>query len=318
MKNKSPLVCILIINWNGLTITKDCLESIFKNTKYNNFKVILLDNGSSDKSLEEISNFKNIELIKLNKNVGYSPAMNILWRYSINKYNPVYLCNLNNDLILNQPEWLDLLVNEMEKNLDYGISGNKLIFPDGRVQILFTDLDSNKIKYDSNEKYDFVKQVKSISGTSMFVRRSIIEKIGALDENFFYGADDLDYCLRTNKAGIKILYNGKCEMVHLGSFSYRKSKRDFIYMHQSYCQMVFAFRYYGFFSKIKMPLIQLTRAFVTRKIPYEPRSRKNTDIHWNIFKRLSLFFRSFFKAIKDYKHINQDYFLGKKPEPKNI
>ncbi len=315
---KKPLVCIVIVNWNGLEVTKNCIDSLFKQTSYPNYKVTLLDNGSNDKSVELFSKYKNLDLIKLNQNVGYAPAVNIAWKQSIEKYNPDYLCNINNDVIFSQKEWLDLMIDELEKNPINGICGNKLTFPNGEIQKLHTNFDKHQYIEDSKTDYGFVREVKAISGTSMLIKKSLINKIGALDENFFYGADDTDYCLRTLKSGYKIIYCGKAVMIHLGSFSYNKAKRDFIYKHQSYCQIISAFRYGSFMKRTKMIFIQFLRAFVTKKSSIEKKSMNNIDIHWNIFKRLAIYFGSLKNALKDYRSINQDYFLGKKPEPKNI
>ena len=312
---KQPLVYIFIINWNGKKISVDCLSSLFKITQYSNFKVILIDNGSTDDSLQDILKLKlDIEIMKNKENIGYAPAINACWRYCLDKYNPDYVCNMNNDIIITQKEWLDLMVNSLEKNKEYGICGNRFLFPDGRDQLLFTELDFDKT---DNKDPKIEKEVKSVSGTNMLIKKSVINKIGGLDENSFCGADDLDYCLRAGKAGFKIIYQGKSKLIHLSSYSYRNSKKDFIYSHQSYAQMLFTFRYGTFTEKLRMPFTQFVRIFITRKIPFEKRTIKNTAFHLNFIKRGYYFFRALFKSLRDYKTINQDNF-NKKQKPKDI
>ncbi len=309
--NKKPLVCIIIVNWNGGQTTMNCLESLIKLTKYPNYKIIVIDNGSSDGTLEKISSIKQIDLFKLNENIGYAPGMNLGWKYSIEKYNPDYICNMNNDIVTIQDFWLDLMVEELEKDPLRGLCGNKLLFPDGRVQLLFIERKPKWYEEKDNGQFDFVKEVKAVGGANMLIKRSVIDKIGALDEHFFYGPDDIDYCIRSTKAGFKIVYQGLSKSEHLASFSYLSAKKDFIYLHQSYGQMFFTFRHGKLVEKILMVIRQFFRAFVTRKHPFDKQSYSNTFFHKSFIKRINYFFGSFFKALKDYKFVKMERFNGK-------
>ena len=146
----------------------------------------------------------------------------------------------------------------------------------------------------------------------MVIKRSVIEKIGFLDENFFYGPDDVDYCNRARKAGFKVIYNGFSKSVHIGSYSGLSPKKDMIYLKQSYGMMVYAFRHLSFFKKIEMVFRQLIRTIVTRKDPFSDFNAKNTLWHIKSFpKRISYFFISFSKALKNYNFIKVTELKGK-------
>lgn len=302
-KKKLPLVCIAIVNWNGGRVILDCLKSL-KKTAYPNYNIVILDNGSKDKSYENIKkNFKKVEIILSKKNLGYTAGINFLWDYCIKKHNPSYICNMNNDIKTIQKDWLGIMVKELEKEEKRGICGNKLLFPDGRLQLLYLDRKPKEYIEKDYGQYNFVKEVSAVGGANMLVKRKVIETIGGNDENFFYGPDDIDYNLRARKAGFKVIYCGKSRSEHLGSFSYNSSKKDFIYMHQSYGQMIFCFRHKWFLNSVKMVLNQFVRAFITRKDPFRKRTINNLYLHKSFLKRLVLFNKSLKKALENYDKI---------------
>ena len=84
---KSPLVSIIILNWNGRELTKSCLESIRKNTDYSNYEIIVIDQGSKDNSIELFEKeFPEVRLFKNNKNIGFSAGNNLGFRNANGKY----------------------------------------------------------------------------------------------------------------------------------------------------------------------------------------------------------------------------------------
>lgn len=306
-KGKEPLVCIVIVNWNGKKIISDCLDSL-KKTSYKNFKVIVIDNGSSDGSLEIIKKFKKFKLITLGKNIGYAPAINLGWNYCLKKYSPEYICNMNNDIETVQKEWLSLMVDELEREKSRGICSNKTVSKEGLLETQTFDKERKSVLEEDKGQYDFVKEVETVGGTIFIVKRKVINKIGGLDENFFFGPDDIDYCLRAKNAKFKIVYNGFSKSIHLGSFSYKASDKDDIYKYQSYGKMIYSFRHNNFTEKIKMTLTQFIRIFVTKKDSLNGNGFSNLFFHKRFLMRSFIFWNSFFGAIRNYKKIKQERF----------
>src|SRR5260221_6018899 len=99
-----PYINIIILNWNGFEVTRDCLHSLGQ-INYKNFKTILIDNGSHDSSVDklksEFSGF-NIDFISLDTNQGFTGGNNIGFEYCKNKYNPDYYLLLNNDTVVDK------------------------------------------------------------------------------------------------------------------------------------------------------------------------------------------------------------------------
>ncbi|MFA5258560.1 MAG: glycosyltransferase family 2 protein [Candidatus Pacearchaeota archaeon] len=301
-KKNQPLVCIVIVNWNGGEKINNCLKSL-KKTKYPNYKVVVLDNGSSDDSIKTIKKFKEVFLLKGKENLGFTGGSNLLYQFVIKRFNPDYVCNMNNDIVTVQQDWLSLMVKELEKEEKRGICGNKLVFPDGRVQQLFWDRQPKEYNEKDNGQYNFVREVSAVGGANILIKRSVLEIIGGTDENYFYGPDDIDYCFRAKEKGFKIVYTGLSKSVHVGSFSYKSSSKDFIYKHQSYGMILFSFRHEKFPKAMKMVFNQFVRIFLTRKDPFRSKEISNFYFHKTVIIRTFYFFNSLVLAIKNYQNV---------------
>lgn len=286
MKDK-PLVCIIILNWEGEKVINDELLSL-KKTDYPNHKIIVVDNGSKDKSVKIISKFHNVELLKLKENIGYTKGFNYGWNYCMKKYSPKYICNLNNDLVVVKKDWLSLMVKELEKKKSNGICENQETFPNEEKRVMGKNP---------------VREITFVGGASMLVKIDVIKKIGGLDENFFFGADDKDFGLRAIKVGFKIIHTDLSEYVHRGSFSYQKSNKDFIYKHQSYGEMLYFFRHGTASGKSNVPLKQFLRVFLSYgKDSNNPQLR----FHWSFIKRFFIFLNSLNTAKNNYHIIKNE------------
>lgn len=314
---KNPLVCLVIVNWNGGEKVLKCVSSLIKKTSYSNYKVILVDNGSKDGSIEKIEKtFKEVIVLRMAENLGFTKGTNTGWSYCFKNYNPDYICDMNNDIITIQDDWLDLMVKTLEDSKDAAICANKLIDYEGRLQSLFfSDKYPEREKWFHKEysldkgQYDFVDEVRAVPGGNMLIKCKAIKKIGALDENFFYGPDDVDYCLRTSKSGFKVMFNGLSKSVHFGSFSYvSNSKKDFLFREQIYGQMLFNFRHGSLKEKIMSPIRQLIRTTITRKDVSAKHDLGNFYIHRRALFRLLIFPKQFVLALKNSNSVKNDCF----------
>lgn len=232
-----PSVEILILHHNGIKLIDSCLKTLIK-TKYNNFKITLLDQNSSDGSASFIrKKYPQVNLIESKKNLGFAEASNILLRKSKAKY----VVLLNNDTE-QDPNWLSELVRlaESDKKIfavqpkikslldkvkfEYAGAAGGFIdiygYPLCRGRIF------DKIEYDKGQ-YEEIFRIFWGSGAALLIRRSILDKIGYLDEDFFAYAEELDLCWRANLAGYKIFYNPKSVVYHLGSGSWGNKSLSF-------------------------------------------------------------------------------------------
>ncbi|MEZ0346405.1 MAG: glycosyltransferase family 2 protein [Infirmifilum sp.] len=221
-KNKSdkPLVYIVIVNYNEQHLLRKCLESIFSKTKYPNYKVLVVDNGSNDGSISVARKFP-VELIRLRKNVGYSLANNIGIFHAL-KHGAQYIVLLNNDIEVLDQNWLDLAVRAMEVRPEIGLAGFNLIFPDGASQ--------------QYPNITYTTEVRDVAFAAVIIKRDVFLKVGFLShKDYKLGyAEDNDYCYRARNCGFKVIYIPHIKIVHLRGGTFGKLPRELIFSLRSY------------------------------------------------------------------------------------
>ena len=264
---KSPSVDIIILHVNGEEIIKNCLESL-KKINYDNYKVHLLLNSTTDSS-EDIAKNYRVKIYKSKENLGFAGGTNLL----IRKTNGKYLVLLNNDTQVDK-NWLKELVTCAEKNnaeivqpkilslrekkmFEYaGAAGgyvDRYIFPFCRGRI-FDQIEEDRGQYDNEVRLFWA------CGSCMMIKRGLIKKIGGLDENMFMYAEELDFCWRNNLSGGKVIFAPKSKVYHLGSYSIKKEKigykKDF-FIHRNHLYTFFKNYSASSILKIFIPLFFL-------------------------------------------------------------
>ena len=233
-----PLVSVVIINWNGEDILRECLSSLFTQN-YRNIQVIVLDNNSKDKSKEIIKNFKKVELIEGDKNLGFAQGNNVAYA----KAKGEYVLLLNNDTIVTK-NFLKHLVAFLEKDKDIGIVQPKILY---KGNPSYNDNTINSIgafftptgflyypgygKKSNLSMYSRENEIFSAYGACMLVRKKLIDKIGLFDSDFFLYFEETDFCLRVHLAGYKIIYTPESSIYHKGGVSARKFGNEKIFFH---------------------------------------------------------------------------------------
>jgi len=222
---KGPEVTIIIVNYNQKKLLISCIDSLQK-INYPNIEVIIVDNGSTDGSVEVVKKFTvhyslfNIHLIENQTNLGFAGGNNAAFSLVKGKY----VLLLNNDTKVT-PDFLSILVEEMEKNSEIGVDQPKIVFFDNKTLqaggSFLTDTGflyhfgfSQKV---NDPEYNQKIEIFSANGACMLVRKSLIEKIGLFDPDYFNYFEESDFCWRVWLAGYKIKYNPKAVIFHKGS-----------------------------------------------------------------------------------------------------
>jgi GT2 family glycosyltransferase len=229
---EEPLVCVIVVTYNGRHLLTRMLGSL-KKTQYKNFNILLVDNGSSDGSSELVrKGFPEVKLLQLTPNKGFSGANNAGTSYVMENYKPEYVVWLNDDMELVDATWLQVLV-ETAQRTKAGITGCKLLFPDGRIQYaggFYHPLNITTHRglfAPDNGQYDDEQEVGYVNGACFMINRTVIEKIGLLDEHYspIY-FEEADYCERARKAGFKVIYTGKTKIIHYTSITAKKEDSE--------------------------------------------------------------------------------------------
>lgn len=239
-----PKVSIIVLNYNGLSDTIECLESL-KKISYPNYEIVLVDNGSAGDDVKvlkgEYGNY--LHIIENEKNYGFGGGNNIGMRYALTNSNPDYLLLLNNDTV-GDPEFVTEMVKVAETDPPIGVAGAKVYYYDepNRVQFVGEKIDlwkedialilagvNEKIfgrKRIDKEQNGPAKEVDLVSGCCFLIKRKTLEDIGFLDEEYFICYEDFDYCFRAKKAQYKIVYVPKARVWHKVGRSVSKVEKE--------------------------------------------------------------------------------------------
>ena len=222
----NPKVCIIILNWNGLENTIECLESLRKIT-YPNCEVIVVDNGSKGNDAhvleEKFGDF--VRLIRNDKNYGYTGGNNIGIRYVLDKSSPEYLLILNNDTIV-APDFLAQMIKVAKSESSIGIVGPKVNyyhFPNriqsagGKVNMRTGQASLIGVKEIDAGQYNRQQEVDYVFGCCLLIKKEVIQKVGLFDESYFCYWDETDYCFRAREAGYKVVRIPEAKIWHKAS-----------------------------------------------------------------------------------------------------
>lgn len=227
VQDKLSKVSIIILNWNGWQDTLECLDSLVKIT-YPNYKVIILDNNSTNESVEKIKNWivnnKSVIDYKLlinNYNFGFAGGNNPCIKYAVENKSD-YILLLNNDTVVD-PGFLEKLVKAGESDKNFGIIGPKIYYEKDKKRIWFgggyfdwlsgsRHLEFNKI--DDKPSDETIKEINFMTGCCLLVRRETVEKIGLMNEDFFLYYEDVEWSIRAKKFGYKIIYAPSSHIWH--------------------------------------------------------------------------------------------------------
>ena len=213
-----PLVSIVIPVYNKYLYTYNCLSSLQKNlSPAINIEIIIIDDSSIDETSKILQNIQGIKLIRNPENLGFIRSCNA----GILAAKGEYICLLNNDTQV-LSGWLENLLSIIIGDETVGAVGSKLVYPDGHLQeaggIIWQD--ANGWNYgrfaDPNEpEYNYVREVDYCSGASLLVRKTLLERLGNLSEEFlpaYY--EDVDLCFGIRQLGYKVLYQPQSIVIH--------------------------------------------------------------------------------------------------------
>ncbi len=208
---KKGLASIIVLNWNGIGFTKQCLYSIKNNTLHKPVEVIVVDNGSDENNVRALGTLKKnglIDRLILNReNKGFAFANN----QGFDTARGEYLFMLNNDTLVTKG-WLLNAVKLMQSSEKMAAVGCRLV-----------DLLPYR-KKNFAPKPD--RAVKTTCGAAMLISKKALKRVGKLDAKHFspiYG-EETDWCYRARSKGYKIMETGKSIVVHLGSQDTKKGR----------------------------------------------------------------------------------------------
>jgi len=217
-----PSVYCVVLNMNGKTLLLESLESIMKMT-YPNFKVVVVDNGSTDESPDAVrTQYPSVTVLENGKNLGFGEGNNVGIRYSL-KQGAEWIFLLNNDIAVD-PEMLtelmkaassDELIGILSPKIYYYSEPNKIWYAGGKVNY-FTGIISHRgLREMDSGQYDQVEETDYITGCAFLIKRKVVESVGMFDPIYFpIYSEDADWSVRTQRAGYHLVYVPHAKLWH--------------------------------------------------------------------------------------------------------
>lgn len=235
--NPDKLVFVIILAWNHVEDTVECLVSMTK-TNYEPIRYLLVDNASTDNTVETVQNkFPEVEIIQSDKNLGISGGYNIGMQYALEQ-GASHILVANNDIEIDA-EMVKYLVEEMNKDHKIGIGmpkiyhyygdRNRLWCTGARWRKFIPSVKMTGVNAKDNGNFTHAKDIEYAPSCCLLLSRELIETIGYFDTNYFFYNDDWDYSARARKSGFNIRYTPDAKMWHKVSVSTQKSDKPAIW-----------------------------------------------------------------------------------------
>lgn len=231
-------VSIIIVNWNTKNILRDCLRSVYEQAGDVDYEVIVVDNASTDGSLDMIkSDFERVVLLENAQNKGFATANNQGMEIAKGRY----VLLLNSDTVVLDGA-IAKTVSFADAHPRAGVTGCRVLNADRTLQptcfmfpsILNMFLSSTYLykffprsRFFGRERMTWwdrsdVRQVDVVTGCFMLVRREAIDQVGVMDERFFMYAEETDWCYRFREEGWDVTFTPAGQIIHLGGQSTAK------------------------------------------------------------------------------------------------
>ncbi len=247
-----PSVAAIVVNWNGREYIEPCLATLLAST-YSRLSVTLVDNASSDGSLEYVGEtFPSVRVIENETNLGYAAGVNVGVRAAFEDGADFALL-LNNDIEI-APDAVGKLVEAATGAPDAAFVGPKIYYhepPDviwsmgGRVSYWTGDIRHVGIRERDGGQYEDVRTVDYVTGCAVLASVPALREIGPMDETYYMYNEDTDWCVRASRAGYRVLVEPRAKVWHKVSMSSGGGLTPF----KTYNRLRSTFRFFGLYAR---------------------------------------------------------------------
>lgn len=215
---------VIILHWNKYEDTRDCVRLLLQNRIENaQTQLLVIDNGSSQQACNQLrQDFRDkIELLRTDRNLGCAGGNNLGIQHALAQGADLILL-LNNDTTMSA-DFLSNFVNATERHPEADIFGCKIFYqqrPDrlwfagGSINAWLGNTSHFGFNQPDNPKFQKEREVSFITGCAMLIRAVVFSKIGLLDESLFLYYEDVDFCQRAQRAGVKLLFTPQAALQH--------------------------------------------------------------------------------------------------------
>lgn len=243
VKGVHPVFSVIIVTYNSQEFIGDCIRSVEKagnalrsSIKWDGnceiWETIVVDNASTDRTVDVVQKFEGVKLISNRENVGFAAAVN----RGVEEANGEWLFLLNPDCVLDEKAFIALLNFVQNCDEKVAVIGMQLLNPDGKLQpsgrrfpkvwefvlALLGFHRQMEARWFAGRDFGKVQEVDEVSGAALAIKRKVFEQIGRMDEGFFLFFEELDLCRRVKASGWKVVYLPDVKVRHIWGGSIRK------------------------------------------------------------------------------------------------
>ncbi len=305
-KNSNPRLSIITVSWNVSKLLHDCLSSVEAVRDALHLEMVVVDSASSDDTPDMVErDFPWVNLIRCTENAGFPKGNNI----GIEASTGEYVILLNPDTVVIE-DALSQLCDYLDEHQDVGVVGPKLLNPDGTIQssrrrfptfltgvFESTWLQESAPKQILDHYYaldlpdDETAVVDWVMGAALLTRRSIIDRVGGLDEAYFMYSEELDWCRRIKEAGWEVVYLPSAQIIHhLGKSSeqavthrhinFNKAKLRYFRKYHGIV-VAFALRAFLLLTYLQQLLLEVFKGIIGHKRPLRWQRAKS---YWQVVR----------------------------------
>jgi GT2 family glycosyltransferase len=264
-----PSVVIVIVTWNHVGDTLECLQSL-GHLDYANYSAVLVDNGSTDDTVAQVrAQFPDAQIIENRKNLGYAAGNNVGLDYALAE-DVDYIWVLNNDTVVG-PSCLLHLVGDLEENRQAAAASPKVYFYGEPTRVYFAGgaiLWDGRVKHlgygeQDAPEYDLAGQTEWLPGCAMLFRASTLRRVGLFEPRYFLVFEDVDWSARARRAGYALRFVPDAKLWHKLSPSFGKNFSPMYQYYHTRNGLLWIERNFRLPRKLRMLKFALTHAFDT-------------------------------------------------------
>ena len=234
-------VAIVILNWNGINHLRKFLPSVIQNTPHNEYEVWVVDNGSTDDSIDFVKRtYPDAKILCLDQNYGFTGGYN----RALNQIEAEYYVILNSDIEVT-PQWIEPIVDAMDQNTTIAAAAPKLLGWHSRNRFEYAGAAGGFIDFlgypfcrgriiskveEDKGQYDQPIPVFWATGAALVVKAQVFHTLGGFDELFFAHMEEIDFCWRVKNAGFQVYNYPQCVVYHVGGGTLPNNNPHKIYL----------------------------------------------------------------------------------------
>jgi GT2 family glycosyltransferase len=232
----TPKVAIVVLNWNGYHYTKACVESLERIT-WPNYEIIVVDNGSTDDSARKLrEDFPRHQILANPTNLGFARGHNVGIRRALAD-GADYVLLLSNDFVVT-PGFLEPALALAESDARIGMIGGKIYlleqpgrlwYAGGRISRLRGMVKVYGARRKDRGQYERIRRISFVSGAKMLIKRAVLQNVGLLPEEYFFGIEEWDYSVAVGRAGYRMYYVPGFVSYHKVGGSYSQTRPKYLY-----------------------------------------------------------------------------------------